>query len=101
MTQPEEPEQGETTDPEEGEVLPEQQETGDGEVTEPETPETGDEEVIQPEEPVIENLVSSLEMYVDGKLYKTISTQYTVSYPLDEPTKFGYTFKGWYFVDEQ
>lgn len=101
VTQPEEPEQGETTDPEEGEVLPEQPETGDGEVTEPETPETGNEEVIQPEEPVIENLVSSLEMYVDGKLYKTISTQYTVSYPLDEPTKFGYTFKGWYFVDEQ
>lgn len=101
VTQPEEPEQGETTDPEEGEVTPEQPEAGDGEVAEPETPETGNEEVIQPEEPVIENLVSSLEMYVDGKLYKTISTQYTVSYPLDEPTKFGYTFKGWYFVDEQ
>ena len=101
VTQPEEPEQGETTDPEEGEVTPEQPETGDGEVTEPETPETGDEEVIQPEEPVIENLVSTLEMYVDGELYDTIQTQYTVSYPLSEPTKFGYTFKGWYFVDEQ
>lgn len=101
VTQPEEPEQGETTDPEEGEVTPEQPETGDGEVTEPETPETGDGEVTQPEEPVIENLVSTLEMYVDGELYDTIQTQYTVSYPLSEPTKFGYTFKGWYFVDEQ
>ncbi len=92
-----------------GYVAPEEDETvstdepeqGTGEVTEPETPETGDGEVIQPEEPVIENLVSTLEMYVDGELYDTIQTQYTVSYPLSEPTKFGYTFKGWYFVDEQ